>query len=95
MFTLRAIESFRACKTIHPQHDLCTSYLQKTQIKQQQLIQAWMTTGKGYRENRRFMACMSSFKNVMTTINNTQNLTYKEAKENYKICSLHHLKGRY
>ena len=92
---VRAIESFRACKTIHPRHELCTSYLKKAQVKQQQLIQAWMTTGKTSREKRRFMACMSSFKNVMTTINNTQDLTYKEAKENYKICSFHHLKGRY
>ena len=91
----RAIEAFKTCKTIDPQHNLCTSYLQKSQMKQQQLIQAWMITGKAYRERQRFTACMSAFKNVMTSLSNPQNLTYKEAKQNYDICSFHHLKGRY
>lgn len=86
----RAIESFRVCKTLYPQHDLCASYLKKAQIKNQQLIQAWMVAGKDYREKRRFVPCMSSFKNVMMAVKDKQNLTYKEAVENYKICQIQH-----
>ena len=86
----RAIESFRVCKILYPQHNLCTSYLQKAQIKNQQLIQAWMVAGKNYREKRRFVPCMSSFQNVMTATRNKQSLTYKEASENFKICKIQH-----
>ncbi len=86
----RAIESFRVCKTLYPQHDLCASYLKKAQIKNQQIIQAWMIAGKDYREKRRFVPCMASFKNVMMAIRDKQNLTYKEAFENYKICQIQH-----
>lgn len=87
---IRAIESFRVCKTLYPQHDLCTSYLKKAQVKNQQLIQAWMVAGKDYREKRRFVPCMASFKNVMMAVKDKQNLTYKEASENYKICQIQH-----
>ena len=86
----RAIESFRVCKTLYPQHELCAAYLQKSQVKNQQLIQAWMVAGKDYREKRRFVPCMSSFKNVMMAIKDKHNMTYKEAKENFKICQIQH-----
>ena len=86
----RAIESFRVCKTLYPQHELCATYLKKAQVKNQQLIQAWMVAGKDYREKRRFVPCMSSFKNVMMAIKDKQNITYKEARENYKICLIQH-----
>lgn len=85
---IRAIESFRVCKTLYPQHELCPSYLKKAQAKNQQLIQAWMVAGKGYREKRRFVPCMSSFKNVMMAIKNQKNRTFKEANENFKICQI-------
>lgn len=85
---IRAIESFRVCKTLYPQHELCPSYLKKAQAKNQQLIQAWMVAGKDYREKRRFVSCMSSFKNVMMAIKNQKNRTYKEASENFKICQI-------
>jgi len=89
---VRAIESFRACKILYPQHELCGSYLQKSEAKVQQLIQAWMIAGKEYREKRRFSACMSSFQNVMTAITAVKKAgsqtTFNEAKENFKICQL-------
>ncbi len=86
----RAIESFRACKTLYPQHELCASYLKKAEIKNQQIIQAWMIAGKEYREKRRFVPCMSSFKNVMIALRDKNNLAYKEAHENWKICQIQH-----
>ena len=90
----RAIESFRVCKTLYPKHNLCSSYLQKSQIKQQQLIQSWMIAGKYYREKREFNACMAAFQNVIYAIQDTTNITYKEAWENYKICQIQY-KDRY
>ncbi len=86
----RAIESFRVCKTLYPQHPLCANYLKKAQVKNQQLIQAWMVAGKDYREKRRFIPCMSSFKNVMMALKDKQHITYKEALENYTICKIQH-----
>ena len=86
----RAIESFRVCKTIYPQHDLCGSYLKKAQIKKQQLVQAWMIAGKDYRQKRRFQACMSSFQNVMTALQDKKTPIYKEAKKNFDICKIKH-----
>lgn len=86
----RAIESFRVCKTLYPQHELCPTYLKKAQVKNQQLIQAWMVAGRDYREKRRFVPCMSSFKNVMMALKDKQHITYKEALENYKICKIQH-----
>lgn len=86
----RAIEAFRVCKTLYPKHKLCYSYLQKAKIKNQQLIQAWMRSGKEYREKRRYIPCISSFKNVMVALQDKQNLIYKEALENYKICQIKH-----
>ena len=87
----RAIESFRVCKTIYPQHNLCDSYLKKARLKRQQLIQAWMVAGKDYRQKRRFKACMSSFQNVMTALEqDKRNPNYKEAKESFDICKIQH-----
>ena len=92
---VRAAQAFRACKTIYPQHSQCGIYLKKSQIKQQQMIQAWMNSGKTYRQNRRFLACMSSFKNVMQAVKNPKNPTFREARENYTICSFEQERGRY
>ena len=86
----RAIESFRVCKTLYPQHQLCGPYLKKAQIKHQQLIQAWMVAGKEYRKKRRFVPCMSSFKNVMMALKDKNNHLYKEAQESWKICQIQH-----
>ena len=91
---VRAIESFRVCKTLYPQHELCGTYLQKTQNKQQQLIQAWMLDGKDARAKGRFEACLGAFKNVMLAIRDKNNLTYKEASGNYDVCKIK-FEGRY
>lgn len=90
----RAIESFRVCKTLYPKHELCSNYLQKSQIKQQQLIQSWMIAGKLYRKKREFHSCMAAFQNIIYAIQDETNIIYKEAWENYKICQIQH-KDRY
>ncbi len=91
---VRAIEAFRVCKTLYPQHELCGTYLQKAQNKKQQLIQAWMLDGKDARAKGRFEACLGAFKNVMLAVRDKSNLTYKEALGNYDICKIK-FEGRY
>ena len=91
---VRAIESFRVCKTLYPQHELCETYLQKAKIKRDQLIQAWMLDGRDARAKGRFEACLAGFKNVMLAIRDKNHLTYKEASENYDICKIK-FEGRY
>ena len=85
---IRAIESFKVCQTLYPQHELCSSYLQKARMKKEQLVQAWMMDGAKARDNKRFSACMAAFKNVMLAVRNQNDLSYKEALENYNICKI-------
>ena len=91
---VRAIESFRVCKTLYPQHELCETYFQKAKIKKDQLVQAWMLDGRDARAKGRYEACLASFKNVMLAIRDKNHLTYKEAVENYDICKIK-FEGRY
>lgn len=91
---VRAIESFRVCKTLYPQHELCETYLQKAKIKRDQLVQAWMLDGRDARAKGRYEACLAGFKNVMLAIRDKNNLTYKEASENFDICKIK-FEGRY
>ena len=91
---VRAIESFRVCKTLYPQHELCEAYLQKAKMKRDQLIQAWMLDGRDARAKGRYEACLAGFKNVMLAIRDKNHLTYKEAAENYDICKIK-FEGRY
>ena len=90
----RAIQSFRVCKTLYPQHELCGTYLQKAQNKQQQIIQAWMLDGNDARAKGRYEACLAAFKNVMLAVRDKNHLTYKEASQSYDLCKIK-FEGRY
>ena len=85
----RARESFRVCKTLYPQHKLCSGYLKKSQIKYEKLAQRNMVLGKQYREQGQFRQCASSFKTVMTMMAyNSSHPLYKEAVTNFRFCDL-------
>ncbi len=91
----RAIENFRTCKTIYPQHTLCSGYLEKSQIKYEQLAQNYLVLGQQYKENNQYTYCMASFKTVMKmTSHNLNHPLYEEAVSSYNFCSLQ-LKDRY
>ena len=91
----RARENFRVCKTLYPQHKLCTGYLKKSQIKYEQLAQRHLVLGKQYREKKQYRQCVSSFKTVMTMMAyNYKHPLYQTAKSNLDFCSLN-IKSRY
>jgi len=91
----RAQENFRVCKTLYPQHKLCSGYLKKSQIKNEQLAQRHLVLGKQYREKKQYRQCISSFTTVMTMMSyNNNHPLFKEAKTNLSFCKLS-LKDRY
>ena len=91
----RAIENFRTCKTIYPEHSLCKGYLEKSQIKYEQLAQNHLVLGHQYKDNKQYAHCKASFKNVMKMMShNLNHPLYKEAMSSYNLCNLQ-LKDRY
>ncbi len=85
----RAMENFRVCKTLYPQHKLCSGYLKKSQIKYEQLAQRNLVLGKQYREKKQYRQCVSSFTTVMTMMSYDNNHPlFKEAKTNLSFCKL-------
>ena len=91
----RAIENFRTCKTLYPQHRLCNSYLEKSQVKYEQLAQNNLVLGQRYKKNKQYKQCMGSFKTVMKMMSHQLNHPlYKEALNSYNFCELQ-LQDRY
>ena len=90
----RALEQFQACLSLYPQHGLCSRYLRLSQRKFNEIIQQQMILGRKYRDQNQFKACLSSYRNVMVMIKDSQNVTYKEAKTNYDYCH-YMIEGRY
>ena len=85
----RARENFRVCKTLYPQHKLCTGYLKKSQIKYEKLAQRNMVLGKQYKDQNQFRQCSSAFKTVMVMMSyNKRHPLYSEAKTNFKFCNV-------
>ena len=91
----RAIENFRTCNTIYSKHLLCKGYLEKAQIKYEQLAQSYLILGQQHKKNKQYKQCMASFKIVMKmTSHNLNHPLYKEARSSHNLCDLQ-LKGRY
>lgn len=82
----RAMESFQACLSLVPDHQLCTRYLKLSQRRFNELTQYHMVLGRKYRDQNQFTACASAFSNVMIMIKDQNNEVYKEAKANYEAC---------
>jgi pSer/pThr/pTyr-binding forkhead associated (FHA) protein len=82
----RAMESFQACLSLVPNHQLCNRYLKLSQRKFNELVQYHMVLGRKYRDQNQFTACASAFSNVMVMIRDQNNKTYQEAKANYDAC---------
>lgn len=82
----RALASFQACVSLHPQHNLCTRYRRLTERRLDEMIQYHMVLGKKYRDQNQFSACASAFRNVMVMVKDPNNKRYQEAKANYQAC---------
>ncbi len=83
----RAMESFQACVSLAPNHDLCNRYLRLTQRRFDELVQYHMVLGRKYRDQNQFSACRSAFRNVMVMVKDPSSKRYKEAKANYDACN--------
>lgn len=88
----RAIASFSACLSLSPSHQLCNKYLHLSQKKKDELIQYHMRSGRRSLDKKQYQSCMSSFKNVIYTIQNSSDPVQQEAELNHEICELR-LKG--
>jgi pSer/pThr/pTyr-binding forkhead associated (FHA) protein len=90
----RALMSFQACLALDPQHVLCTRYSRLAQRKFDELIQWEMVLGRKYRDQSQYMACRSSFRNVMVMVKDANSKVFQEAKANYDACDAL-VEGRY
>lgn len=82
----RGIVNFQACLALNPAHVLCNHNLRLGQRRLDELVQLRMRTGKEYKERGQYRACLSSFKDVMIWVKDTNNPVFKEAKANYEAC---------
>ncbi|MCB0420843.1 MAG: FHA domain-containing protein [Bdellovibrionales bacterium] len=89
-----AIESFQACLSLFPSHNLCNRYLRLALRKKQELIQFYMVQGRKFIEANQFQPCLTSFRNVMLLSPIKTSSIYKEARANYEHCRVH-LEDRY
>ncbi len=83
----RSLTNFQACLALHPDHVLCNRYIRLAQRKFNELIQYEVILGRKYRDQNQFRACMSSFKNVMSMVKDSNSPIYKEAKSNFEACN--------
>jgi pSer/pThr/pTyr-binding forkhead associated (FHA) protein len=83
----RALESFRSCLALYPDHVLCNRYARLAEKKFGELIQYQMVLGRKYREQNQYRACQSAFRNVMVMIKDQSSTTYREAKANFDACN--------
>lgn len=82
----RALDSFQACLSLFPEHELCNRYLKLSKRKYGEITQYHMILGRKYREQGQNAACRASFRNVMVMVVDTNSPIYKEAKANFDTC---------
>ena len=85
----RAQDNFRVCKTLYPQHKLCSGYLKKSQIKYEQLAQRNLILGKNSMEKKQYKQCIASFNIVLKMMSHDKShKLFKEAQTHLKSCKL-------
>ena len=89
-----AITEFRAALSMNPQFELASRYLRMAQMQQDRMIEEDMIAGRQYHDRGMYQLCVASFDIVMTTLNDPNNLTYREAKAIREECALR-LKGNF
>ena len=92
-FFYRALKQFEHCATLFKNYTLCKSYIEKSRVNLEKLIQKKIILGERYKTNKQFEACHAIFKSVEIMIRDSNSLIFKEARENRKLC-LSKLKNR-
>ena len=82
----RALKTFSHCITLDRTYSNCQSYIEKSNIQIEKLIQKKMVLGKRYQQNKQFGACKAIFKSVTIMVQDTNSSVYKEALLNKRLC---------
>lgn len=90
----RATHLFQSCLALEPTHILCGRYVVLSQRKFSEIIQYHVVLGRKYLKQHQNQSCVTTFKNVMIMIEDTNNPLYKEAKTNRELCKTR-LQGKY
>ncbi len=84
----QALSSFDTCLSIYPPHRLARRYSELATNRLEELIAFNMSQGVVNMENGKNNFCISSFKNVISQINDKTDVRYIEAKQLLKKCKL-------
>jgi pSer/pThr/pTyr-binding forkhead associated (FHA) protein len=84
----RAMQSFQAALSFHPQHELARKYLVLARRKFDEMVRFQMNRGQRYRAKNNHRLCMAAFSQVMIMVKDAQDPVYREAKQFYDECSL-------
>lgn len=90
----RAMRSFETARTIDPQHQLAVRYYKLAEKARDQMIADLVLEGRRYREKSMWARCSAQFEKVLDMIPNRDDVKYKEAEANKKLCDLQ-LEGRF
>ncbi len=84
----QALSSFETCLSIYPSHQLARRYSELAENRQEELISFNINQGMTNLNNGKYDFCISSFQNVLSSINDKTDVRYLEAKELLKKCKL-------
>jgi pSer/pThr/pTyr-binding forkhead associated (FHA) protein len=83
-----ALSSFETCLSLYPGHQLAKRYSEVAKNRSEELIAFNINQGRANLENGKYDFCQSSFKNVMSSINDKTDPRFEEAKQNFNKCRL-------
>ena len=83
---LRAMGYFNGALAIFPQHLLSQRYLQRSQTKQEQLIQMKLLEANRYYEYKQYKQAMASYGQILLLVQDRTNKIYREAKGRSEEC---------
>ena len=82
----RATETFQACLSLYPSHQLCSRYYKLSQKKFAEQIQHQMVLGRKFKDKHQWTSCKAAFRNVMFMVKDRSSKVYREARSAYRTC---------
>lgn len=83
-----ALSSFETCLSLYPGHQLAKRYSEVAKNRSEELIALNINQGRDNLENGKYDFCQSSFRNVMSAINDKTDPRFEDAKQNLNKCRL-------
>lgn len=84
----QSLSAFETCLAIYPSHQLARRYSELAENRQEELIAFNISQGMANLSNGKYDFCISSFRNVLSGINDKTDARYLEAKELLNKCKL-------